>query len=98
MIRLLDRNIAAEVELTSVSGEGHAFEYDQADDRTVFLAVGAGTITVKANGPQGVKDYTVTLPGSLNVFTLDSYFCKDSEGKVTITSNDDITVGVIALP
>ena len=99
MTRLLDRNIAAEVELTGTRGEGHEFVYDQADDRTVFVAVGTGKITVEARGPQGTSDMVITLPGSLNVFTLDSYFFKGKDGKVKITATEgDITVGVIALP
>ena len=99
MKRLLDRNIAAEVELTGLGEEGTTFEYDQADDRTVFLAVGTGVITVVANGPQGTSDYDIELPGSLNVFTLDSYFCKGKDGNVTFKpKTGDVTVGVIALP
>ena len=103
MKRLLDRNIAGEVELTALSADGVAFDFTEADDRTVFVATGAGTITVLAgNGPQGVADFEITLTGDVSVFTLDSFLFKnasgDNKGKVVIKGADTIEVGVIALP
>lgn len=98
MERLLDRNIAGTVEMTALSTSGVEFVYDQADDRAVFVATGSGTITVEPNGPQGVAAHTITISGDVSVFTLDSYFFKGTNGKVTLKGESSIEVGVIALP
>ena len=109
MERLLDRNTVGKLVLTPLSTAGVEFVYDQADDRTVFVATGSGDITVVANGPQGVNDYKITVNGTytegdttksydVSVFTLDSYFFKGSNGKVTLKGASTIKVGVIALP
>ena len=109
MERLLDRNTVGKMVLTPLSTSGVEFDYDQADDRAVFVATGSGDITVVANGPQGVSDYTITVNGTykegdttknydVSVFTLDSYFFKGSNGKVTLKGASTIKVGVIALP
>ena len=98
MERLLDRNTVGKITLTALSTAGVEFVYDQADDRTVFVATGSGNITVVANGPQGVHDHTITVGGDVSVFTLDSYFFKGTNGKVTLKGANTIEVGVIALP
>lgn len=99
MERLLDRNIAGAVTLTELNTDtGVQFVYDQADDRAVFVATGSGTITVEPNGPQGVAAHKITVSGDVSVFTLDSYFFKGTDGKVTLKGESSIEVGVIALP
>lgn len=102
MERLLDRNIAGAVEMKALSADGVYFDCTEADDRTVFVATGTGTITVVAGGPQGTADYTIAVDGEVSVFTLDSFMFKyangEHKGTVCLKGASSIEVGVIALP
>lgn len=114
MERIYKRNEAKSLTFTALATTGVAFECNQADEKTVFVAKNsdtsnAGTITVvKGNGLQGVADIEISVPKSGEViFTLDSMFFKnasgtlnetDLKGKIVLKGATTLSVAVIALP
>lgn len=107
-MRLYRRNEVGALEFKALSTTGVAFDYKEADEKTVFVAKNSassdGTITVvQGNGLQGVTDITLTVPASGEaVFTLDSMLFKngsgDNKGKVVLKGATTLSVAVIALP
>lgn len=107
-MRLYRRNEVGALTFTALSTTGVAFDYKEADEKTVFVAKNsassAGTITVlKGNGLQGVTDITLTVPANGEaVFTLDSMLFKNgsgaNKGKVVLSGATTLSVAVIALP
>lgn len=107
-MRLYNRNEIAALTFTALSTDGVAFEYNEADEKTVFIvkntASADGTITVvKGNGLQGVADITLTAVKSAeSIFTLDSMLFKNgsgtNKGKVVLKGAATLSVAVIALP
>lgn len=87
-MRLYRRNEVGALTFTALSTTGVAFDYKEADEKTVFVAKNSaasdGTITVvQGNGLQGVTDITLTVPASGEVvFTLDSMLFKNHSGKL----------------
>ena len=100
-MRLYQRNEAGVLDFETLTTEGVAFDYNEADEKTVFVAKGSGNVTVVAGGPQGTSDCVITLTGSESVFTLDSLLFKHgngaNKGKVVLKGSN-IEVAVIALP
>lgn len=108
-MRLYRRNEVGALDFKALSTNGVAFDYKEADEKTVFVAKNsdasnAGTITVvQGNGLQGVTDIELTVPKSGEVvFTLDSMLFKngsgDNKGKVVLKGATTLSVAVIALP
>lgn len=107
-MRLYNRNEIAALTFTALSTDGVAFEYNEADEKTVFIvkntASADGVITVvKGNGLQGVADITLTaVKSGESIFTLDSMLFKNgsgtNKGKVVLKGADTLKVAVIALP
>ena len=107
-MRLYSRNEVGELAFTALSTTGVAFDYKEADEKTVFVvkngASSEGTITVvKGNGIQGVTDIELKVGANKEaVFTLDSMLFKngsgDNKGKVVLKGATTLSVAVIALP
>lgn len=107
-MRLYNRNEIAALTFTALSTDGVAFEYNEADEKTVFIvkntASADGVITVvKGNGLQGVADITLTaVKSGESIFTLDSMLFKngsgENKGKVVLKGAATLSVAVIALP
>lgn len=103
-MRIYNRNELGALTFTPVTTAGVEFEYNEADEKTVFVVKNTAsaevTLTVTAAGIQGVKDLALTVPASSeSVLTLDSMLFKARNGKVKLTgSATGTSVAVIALP
>lgn len=103
MLRVYERNTIASPEFKTLTTNGVAFDYTEADEKVVFIvnAASSGTITVvKGNGLQGVADITLNVPEGISVFTLDSMLFKNDSGtnKNKVVIKGTAKVAVVALP
>lgn len=79
-------------------------DFTGADNKTVILLKGAGTLTLKAgNGIQGVADLALTSDATLAAFRVDSGLFKivsgENKGYILATpSANTVTAAVVQLP